>query len=95
MNQQKLAVDSGVWTMFRYNPMLREQGKNPFVLDSREPKVDVKDYMYNEVRFRALRMMRPEDAEKYLEQARQSAKEKYESHKYLADAMSGQAGANE
>ena len=77
VQQQKLAVDSGIWTMFRFNLELREQGKNPFVLDSREPKEDVKDYMYNDVRFRARRMMRPQDAEEYLEVARRSADQAY------------------
>jgi pyruvate-ferredoxin/flavodoxin oxidoreductase len=88
LDQQKLAVDSGVWTLFRFNPLLAEEGKNPLILDSREPKVDVKDYMYNEIRFRSLRQSSPEAAEKYLEQARKMAKSRYENYKYFADRPS-------
>jgi len=86
LDQQKLAVESGAWNLFRYNPMLKEQGKNPFILDSKEPTVPVKDYMYNEIRFRSLRQTKPEAAEAYLESAQKDAEERYRRYKYLADA---------
>ncbi|MBN2531794.1 MAG: pyruvate:ferredoxin (flavodoxin) oxidoreductase [Spirochaetales bacterium] len=89
MDQQKLAIDSGMWTLFRYDPRLKEEGKNPLKLDSKEPSVDVADYMYNEIRFRSLKQYNPERAEMFLNQARRDAKERYEKYKYLADQPSG------
>jgi pyruvate-ferredoxin/flavodoxin oxidoreductase len=85
LDQQKLAVDSGVWTLFRYNPMLKDEGKNPFILDSREPSIPVKDYMYNELRFRSLKQSNPEAAKVYLDLAQKNAEERYKKYKYLAD----------
>jgi pyruvate-ferredoxin/flavodoxin oxidoreductase len=85
MDQQKLAVDSGLWTLFRYNPMLTEQGKNPFILDSKEPSVDLADYMYNEIRFRSLKQANPERAEMLLNKSRNVVAQQYKMYKYLAD----------
>jgi pyruvate-ferredoxin/flavodoxin oxidoreductase len=85
VRQQKLAVDSGAWLLYRYNPALRKEGKNPLILDSKEPTVDIAEYMYREIRFRSLRDSSPERAELFLNQARQEAKEKYAYYKYLAD----------
>ncbi|HET6451730.1 MAG TPA: pyruvate:ferredoxin (flavodoxin) oxidoreductase [Spirochaetia bacterium] len=85
ISQQKLAVDSGAWTLFRYNPLLKAQGKNPLQLDSKEPTADIADYMYNEIRFRALKAAGPERAAQLLEVARRDAKERYAFYKYLAD----------
>ncbi len=85
MDQQKLAVDSGIWTLFRYNPMLVEQGKNPFVLDSKEPSIDIADYMYNEIRFRSLKQAKPERAEMLLNKSRQVVANQYKMYKYLAE----------
>jgi pyruvate-ferredoxin/flavodoxin oxidoreductase len=89
MNQQKLAVDSGMWTLFRYDPRLKAQGKNPLKLDSKEPEIDVEEYMYNEIRFRSLKQYKPERAEIFLNQARKDAKERYQKYKYLADQSFG------
>ena len=83
--QQKLAVDSGAWTLFRYNPLLKEQGKNPLQLDSKELSADIGDYMYNEIRFRSLKDKDPATAELLLNKAREDAKEKYSYYRYLAD----------
>jgi pyruvate-ferredoxin/flavodoxin oxidoreductase len=85
ISQQKLAVDSGAWTLFRYNPKLKAEGKNPLILDSKEPTADIGEYMYNEIRFRALRQAGPERAAELLEVARRDAKERYSLYKYLAD----------
>ena len=54
LEQQKLAVQSGAWPLFRYNPDLILDGKNPLTLDSKDPTVPVKDYAYNETRYRML-----------------------------------------
>ena len=51
MTQQKLAVDSGAWPLYRYNPALAAEGKNPLTLDSKAPKIPLKDYVYNETRY--------------------------------------------
>ncbi|MGA2763132.1 MAG: pyruvate:ferredoxin (flavodoxin) oxidoreductase [Spirochaetia bacterium] len=85
VGQQKLAVESGAWPLFRYNPKLKAEGKNPFILDSKEPSSDIGDYMYNEIRFRALKQIGPERAASLLEVARRDAKERYSYYKYLAD----------
>ncbi len=84
-SQQKLAVESGAWPLYRYNPKLKAEGKNPFILDSKEPTVDIGDYMYNEIRFRALKQIGPERAASLLAVARQDAKDRYAYYKYLAD----------
>jgi pyruvate-ferredoxin/flavodoxin oxidoreductase len=88
ISQQKLAVESGAWTLFRYNPSLKAEGKNPLTLDSREPTADIADYMYNEIRFRALKQAGPERAAQLLDIARRDAKERYSFYKYLADRPS-------
>ena len=62
MDQQKAAVNSGYWPLFRYNPDLVAQGKNPFQLDSRPPSIRLKDYIYNETRYTMLVKSNPEDA---------------------------------
>jgi pyruvate-ferredoxin/flavodoxin oxidoreductase len=66
MDQQKAAVNSGYWPLFRYNPDLALQGKNPFQLDSRAPSVALKDYIYNETRYTMLVKSNPEEAKKLL-----------------------------
>ena len=67
MDQQKAAVNSGYWPLFRYNPDLAAQGKNPFQLDSRAPTVALKDYIYNETRYTMLAKSNPEQAKKLLQ----------------------------
>jgi len=54
LEQQSLAVKSGVYPLYRYNPLLVEQGKNPLTLDYKQPSIPVKDYAYNETRYRML-----------------------------------------
>ncbi len=85
MDQQKAAVTSGMWPLFRYNPALAKEGKNPLILDSKEPSTDVADYMYNELRFRSLRQTKPEKAEKFLGQVRRDIETQYKMYKYLAE----------
>ena len=60
LNQQKSAVLSGYWPLMRYNPALREQGKNPFQLDSKAPSIPLKQYMYEEARYSMLARSHPE-----------------------------------
>ena len=78
MEQQKAAVNSGYWPLFRYNPDLVAQGKNPFQLDSRAPSIPLKDYIYNETRYTMLVKSNPEHAKKLLELAQEDVAEPLE-----------------
>jgi len=69
LEQQKLAVQSGYWPLMRYNPALRDEGKNPFQLDSKAPSIRLKDYAYREARYTMLVRSNPELAKKLLEEA--------------------------
>jgi pyruvate-ferredoxin/flavodoxin oxidoreductase len=84
-NQQKLAVDSGAWVLYRYDPRLTAEGKNPLQLDSKEPSIDIKEYMYNEVRFRTLLQSMPDRAEMLLDLARDDAKARWNTYKQMAE----------
>jgi pyruvate-ferredoxin/flavodoxin oxidoreductase len=84
LNQQKLASDSGYWPLYRFDPRLRAQGKNPFQLDSRAPHIPVKDYMYNENRFRMLTQSNPEVAEELAAQAQENVEERWEMYEHMA-----------
>ncbi len=83
MNQQKLAVECGLWPTFRYNPDLERSGENPMKLDYKGPKIPVKDYMYNETRFKMVEKMNPTDAAQFLETASFHAKEMYKRYENL------------
>jgi len=69
LDHQKAAVNSGYWPLMRYNPALREEGKNPFILDSRAPSIPLKDYVYNETRYTMLQRAHPEVADALLKEA--------------------------
>jgi pyruvate-ferredoxin/flavodoxin oxidoreductase len=69
LEQQKLAVQSGYWPLMRYNPSLRESGKNPFQLDSKAPAIRLKEYSYREARYTMLARSNPALAAKLLEEA--------------------------
>ncbi|MDF1512273.1 MAG: pyruvate:ferredoxin (flavodoxin) oxidoreductase [Anaerolineae bacterium] len=84
-NQQKLAVDTGAWVLYRYDPRRTLEGKNPLQLDSREPKEDIKEYMYNEGRFRSLLQSMPDRAEDLLNMARADAKARWNHYKQMAN----------
>lgn len=84
--QTKRAVECGYWHLYRYNPLLKEQGKNPFVLDSKEPKSSFKDFLNSEVRYSSLFRKFPKDkVELIFEKAEQDANERYEAYKRLAE----------
>ena len=70
--------------MFRYNPKLKESGENPMKLDYKEPKIPVKEYMYNETRFKMVEKMNAEDAAQFLETATFHAKEMYKRYVNLS-----------
>ncbi|MBQ6541655.1 MAG: pyruvate:ferredoxin (flavodoxin) oxidoreductase, partial [Lachnospiraceae bacterium] len=75
--EMKKAVDCGYWNMFRYNPALKEQGKNPFTLDSKEPTTDYKEFILNEARYSSLTRSFPERAEKLFAKAAAEAVKRY------------------
>jgi pyruvate-ferredoxin/flavodoxin oxidoreductase len=84
MHNQKAAVDSGQWLLYRYNPGLAEKGENPLVLDSHKPKIPVEDYMYMENRFKMLTKSKPELAKKLLEEAQEDVNNRWNLYEYLA-----------
>ena len=85
MTNQKEAVTCGLWPLYRYDPRLVEQGKNPFQLDSKEPDFNLADFMYKEVRFKALKNADPARAQMLLDKAVTKAKRRWMEYKYLAD----------
>jgi len=85
MKQQELAVASGFWPLLRFNPALREVGKNPFCLDSARPSIPLKDYAYNEIRFSSLAQTDPAQAAALLETAQQDVLKKYLEYETLSE----------
>ncbi|MDY6855672.1 MAG: pyruvate:ferredoxin (flavodoxin) oxidoreductase [Thermodesulfobacteriota bacterium] len=83
-HEQKLAVESGYWPLYRYNPKLKEEGKNPFLLDSKEPTGDFREFLMGEVRYSSLLKTFPESAETLFKKAEQEVKERYETYKRMA-----------
>jgi pyruvate-ferredoxin/flavodoxin oxidoreductase len=84
MHQQKLAVESGYWPLYRYNPALESQGKNPFQLDSHDPKLPLQDYIYTEGRYRMLQRSNPDEAKVLLKQAQEAVTHRWKHYKQLA-----------
>lgn len=85
MHQQKLAVDSGYWPLYRYNPRLVEENKNPFQLDSSEPKIPLQDYIYTEGRYRMLQQSEPAVAKFLLGQAQKAVSRRWQQYKNLSE----------
>lgn len=85
MEEEKKAVASGYWHLFRYNPQLRQQGKNPFCMDSKEPTESYQEFLMGEVRYNRLLRSDPERANSLFEKAEYSAREKYRELKRRAD----------
>jgi len=83
--EEKLAVDCGYWILYRYNPMLAKEGKNPLILDSREPKLEYQTFLDNETRYRTLTQQFPEIAKVLFKQAAEEAKQRYEDYKKMAE----------
>jgi len=94
LEQQKLAVQSGHWPLYRYNPTLAEQGQNPLILDSKEPSIPMEQYAYNETRYRMLVQSDEARAEQLLELAQKDAKERWHRYQILASAYAG-SGQNQ
>lgn len=88
MRQQKLAVESGYWPLYRYNPQLVDENKNPFQLDSSDPKISLQDYIYTEGRYRMLQQSEPAVAKFLLEQAQKAVSRRWQQYKQLAEPKS-------
>jgi pyruvate-ferredoxin/flavodoxin oxidoreductase len=83
-DQQKLAVESGYWPLYRYDPRLAVAGKNPLALDSKAPALPLKDYLYNEGRYRILQQAHPEEAAVLLELAKADVDSRWRYYEELA-----------
>ena len=81
------AVSCGYWHLYRYNPQLKEEGKNPFILDSKEPKESFRDFLMGQVRYSAIAKQFPDISDELFTLAEKYAKERYESYKRLAEQM--------
>lgn len=84
-DEAKKAVECGYWALYRYNPALKEQGKNPFILDSKEPTGDFREFLMGEVRYASLAKQFPEVAEQLFEKTKKDAFERLENYKRLAN----------
>ena len=91
--QQKLAVDSGYWPLFRYDPRREAAGENPLVLDSPAPHVDLPRFLYNEARFRMVESMDRERARRLLVEATQDVRRRYRLYEELSKLPAAEAGA--
>jgi len=84
LQQQKLAVTSGAWPIYRYDPRLVDEGKNPLKIDAKEPTTRLEDYVYNETRYRMLLQSDEERAEKLLNLAKQDVKTRWSLYEQMA-----------
>ncbi len=83
--EMKLAVQSGYWPLYRYNPMLAEQGKNPFSLDCKAPDGSVQEFLSGENRFAQLERSAPQEAKRLRKQIEKELKERYNILRKLAE----------
>ncbi|MBQ6014304.1 MAG: pyruvate:ferredoxin (flavodoxin) oxidoreductase [Firmicutes bacterium] len=82
---EKLAVECGYWHLYRFNPLLKAEGKNPFTLDSKEPKGSFRDFLMDQVRYTSLLKEFPDKAEALFEKAEADARDRYEGYKKRAE----------
>ncbi|MCU7816265.1 MAG: pyruvate:ferredoxin (flavodoxin) oxidoreductase [Candidatus Thiodiazotropha sp. (ex Rostrolucina anterorostrata)] len=91
IRQQELAVDSGHWPLFRYDPRRSKKGENPLKMDSKEPSIPYRDFASTETRFSVLQRTHPEASERFLRQAQQQIKTRYQLYEQLAQLATGEA----
>ncbi|MDI6618623.1 MAG: pyruvate:ferredoxin (flavodoxin) oxidoreductase [Clostridiales bacterium] len=85
IEEEKKAVNAGYWQLYRYNPVLKEQGKNPFTLDSKEPTGSFKDFLMGEVRYASLVKAFPDTAEELFKKSEEDAKERLANYKRMSE----------
>ncbi|HXR82283.1 MAG TPA: 2-oxoacid:acceptor oxidoreductase family protein, partial [Saprospiraceae bacterium] len=86
LDQQANAVASGYWPLIRFNPVLRKNNRNPFVLDSPRPTISFKDYAYNELRYKVLTVTHPEEAERLITLAQEIVDLRWKTYEQMATA---------
>jgi pyruvate-ferredoxin/flavodoxin oxidoreductase len=91
MQNQKVAVDTGYWPLFRFNPMLEKEGKNPFKLDSKPPKLPLRDFTQLEARFKMLERSHPDRAKALSELAQEDVLVRWKTYEHLAQPANGSA----
>jgi pyruvate-ferredoxin/flavodoxin oxidoreductase len=84
LQQTKLAVQSGHWPMYRYDPRLSDEGKNPLVIESRKPTIPISEYAYNETRYKMLTQMNEERAEELMRKAQEDAESRWTMYQQMA-----------
>jgi pyruvate-ferredoxin/flavodoxin oxidoreductase len=82
--EEKKAVEAGYWPLYRYNPTLKQEGKNPFILDSKEPTGNFREFLLGEIRYSSLKRTFPESAERLFEKAEADMKERLELYRRMA-----------
>ncbi len=94
LDQQKLAVQSGHWPLYRYNPALAAHGRNPLIIDSKPPAIPVRAYAYNETRYKMLAMARPDEAERLMQLAQADVDQRWKLYqRWMAADETQPAGA--
>ena len=86
LKNQKAAVDSGYWQLYRYNPDLIAKGENPFKLDSKGLKIPLQDYAYMETRYKMLTKTHPDRAKELMKEAQNDVNEKWKIYEQLASS---------
>ena len=84
LEQQKLAVQSGAWPVYRYDPRLTHEGKNPLIIESKEPTIPLSQYAYNETRYKMLTQIDEARAEELMREAQQDAKSRWTLYQQMA-----------
>jgi pyruvate-ferredoxin/flavodoxin oxidoreductase len=84
LEQEKLAVQAGHWPLYRYDPTLLGEDKNPFILDSKAPSIPLEQYAYNETRYRMLLQSNEERAKALMQQAQEDVRERWQQYQHMA-----------
>ena len=91
LDQQRLAVQSGYWPLYRYNPALATEGKNPLVIDSKSPSIPLEQYAYNETRYRMLAQSDPTRAEALMRTAQRDVQANWQRYHDMATVLEEEA----
>ncbi len=89
--EMKKAVETGYWPLYRFDPRLKDEGKNPFILDSKEPAGDFQEFLMGEVRYSSLTRTFPDSAEALFKKAEEDMRDRYETYKHMAAQESEEA----
>ena len=87
LEQEKLAVQTGYWPLYRYNPARLAEGRNPFTLDSKAPTLPLEQYAYNETRYQMLLQSNEEHAKALMQQAQQDVRERWQQYQHMATLL--------